>query len=59
MTVTVTKSVSSSGGTSWVRLSGTIQEVLDELAKQSASALNTPYYYDDGSNAKALICRQE
>jgi hypothetical protein len=58
MTVTKTASASTAGGTSWIRLSGTIQEVLDALSSEMMSALNCAYWYDDGTDAKALVCRQ-
>ena len=57
MAVITTKSTS--GGTSWVHLAGTIQEVLDALTSENVSANNVPYWYDDGANARALFCRQE
>ncbi len=59
MTVTRTPSNNSTGGTNWIRLSGTIQEVLDTLSAENASAINVPYWFDDGTDAKALMCRQE
>ena len=58
MTVTKTPSVSSTGQTNWIRISGTIQEVLDALSAESMSALNVPYYTDDGTDAVAVVCRQ-
>jgi hypothetical protein len=57
MTVTITTSTVE--GTAWIHLTGTIQEVLDELANQSASALNVSYWTDNGSTASAVMCRQE
>lgn len=59
MTVTKTPSAATVPGTQWLYLSGTIQEVLDELSSQSASALNMAYWSDDGTDAKALFCKQE
>ena len=58
MTVTKTPSSSSGSGTQWVHLAGTIQEVLDALSSEMASALNVVYYTDDGSDATAVFCRQ-
>jgi len=54
----VTKTTSSGGGTAWIRLSGTIQEVLNALAKENASAINVVYWSDDGTDAVAVFCRQ-
>jgi len=54
----VTKIKNTTGGTAWIRLSGTIQEVLDALAEENASALNVVYWSDDGTNAKAVFCRE-
>ena len=55
----VTTTTSAAGGTTWIHLSGTIQEVLDALAVQNASALNVSYWTDDGADATAVMCRQE
>lgn len=55
----VTTTPSTSAGTSWIRLSGTILEVLNALAAQNASALNVSYWSDDGADAVAVMCRQE
>ena len=57
--MTVTKTSSDAGIPVWVHLAGTIQEVLDALASERASALNVPYWSDDGTDAKAIFCRQE
>lgn len=57
--MTVSKTIASSKGITWIHLSGTISEVLTALAQENASALNVPYYSDDGSNAKAVMCRNE
>jgi len=58
MTVTKTASASTAGGTQWIHLAGTIQEVLNALSDEMASAGNVIYYTDDGTNAKAIFCRQ-
>lgn len=55
----VTRTTSSSSGVSWIHYAGTIQEVLDALSADSMSALNTPYWSDDGTDAKAIACKQE
>lgn len=57
--MTVTKTASTTEGTNWVRLSGTIQEVLDALGIENASAFNVVYWTDDATDAKAVFCRQE
>ena len=53
------KTPSTTGIPAWVHLAGTIQEVLDALTSEGASALNVPYWSDDGSDAKAIFCRQQ
>lgn len=53
------KTSSTQGIPVWVHLAGTIQQVLDALAEEKASALNVPYWSDDGSDAKAIFCRQQ
>jgi len=58
MTVTVTVAATSAGQPVWLRLSGTIQEVLDEAAGQNLSAGSCVYWSDDGTDAKAVYCRQ-
>jgi len=59
MAVSKTAAQSTSGGTSWIHLAGTIQEVLNALSSENASALNVVYWSDDGTDAKAVLCRQE
>ena len=61
MTVAITQKVASSGtgGATWVRISGTIAEVLQELANQGFTARYVKYYSDDGTDAKAVACRRE
>ena len=52
MTVSVTQNGK------FIRMSGTIAEVLQEIIDQKiASASQIAYYEDDGTNAKALIGR--
>lgn len=55
----LTETKAASNGTVWVHLAGTINEVLTGLAAAGLSALNVPYWSDDGSDAKAVYCRQE
>ncbi len=57
MTVVVTASGSTAGNPPWIYLTGTIQEVIDELQNQNVSAGNVVYYVDDATDAKALFCR--
>jgi hypothetical protein len=57
--MTLTETVSSSNGSSWVHLDGTIAEVLGGLAAANVSATNVPYWSDDGTDAKAIYCRQK
>jgi len=55
----VTASASTAGNPPWIRLSGTIQEVLDELQNQNVSADQVVYYSDDGTDAKCVFCRMK
>ena len=57
MTVVVTPSASTAGRPPWIHLAGTIQEVIDELQNQNVTADQIVYYYDGGTNAKAVFCR--
>jgi hypothetical protein len=41
----------------WMRTHGSIQEVLDDLSAQSMFAQNIVYWYDDGTDAKAVACK--
>jgi len=44
-------------GTTWVYLTGTIAEVMQELADENITASKLKFYSDDASNAKALYCK--
>jgi len=46
-------------GTVWVRLAGTIAEVLQELADKSINASRVVWYLDGGTNATATYCKQQ
>lgn len=46
-------------GTAWVRISGTIAEVLQEIGDKSMNASRCVYYNDGGTNAVAVYCKQE
>lgn len=46
-------------GTAWVRLSGTIAEVLQELGDKSVNASRCVYYSDDNTDAVAIYCKQQ
>lgn len=46
-------------GTAWVRLSGTIAEVLQELGDKSINASRLVHYEDDGTDAVAVYCKQQ
>ena len=46
-------------GTAWVRLAGTIAEVLQELGDKSINASKVVWYLDGGTNATALYCKQQ
>lgn len=45
-------------GTVWVHLSGTIAEVLQELADKGINAVRTVWYVDDATDARAVYCKQ-
>ena len=47
-----------SGGTVYVRLNGTIAEVLQDLGNKGINASRVIYYTDDATNAVAVYCRQ-
>lgn len=57
MGVSITASASTAGNPPWIHLAGTIQEVIDELQNQNVSADQVVYYYDGGTNGKAVFCR--
>ena len=57
MTVTVTTSASTAGNPPWIHLSGTVQEVLDELQNQNASAEKVVEYVTNPTNAVATFSR--
>ncbi len=59
MPVVVTASASTAGNPPWIYLTGTIQEVIDELQNQNVSAGQIAWYIDDATDAKALFCRME
>ncbi|GAG57082.1 unnamed protein product [marine sediment metagenome] len=46
-------------GTSWMYITGTIASCLDTIAAESASAMTVPFWSDDATDAKVLICRQQ
>jgi len=45
-------------GTALVRISGTIAEVLQELADKGINATRVMWYLDDDVNAEATYCKQ-
>ncbi len=46
-------------GTVWVRISGTIEEVLQDLADKNINAGRVVWYLDGGTNATATYCKQQ
>ena len=58
MTVTETQ-YGGTNGTVWVRLAGTIAEVLQELADKGINASKNVWYLDGGTNATAVYCKQQ
>ena len=57
MALVITTSSSTAGNPPWLHLAGTIQQVLDELQNQNVSAGHVSYWSDDGTDAKAVLCR--
>ncbi len=57
MTVVIAKSASTAGNPPWIRLSGTIQEVLDELQNQNISSDKVVSWADGGTDAVAVCSR--
>ena len=57
MTVTITASASTAGNPPWIRLNGTIQEVLDELQNQNVSSEKVRFWTDDNTDAVATFSR--
>jgi len=47
------------GGTALVRISGTIAQVLQELADKSINASRVLWYLDDDTDAEAVYCKQK
>ena len=57
--MTVTKvQYGGEGGTAWVRLAGTIAEVLQELGDRGINASKIVWYLDGGTTATAVYCKQ-
>ena len=46
-------------GTALVRISGTIAEVLQDLANKSINASRLIWYLDDNTDAEAVYCKQK
>jgi hypothetical protein len=44
-------------GSAWVHLSGTIAEVLQELADKGINAAKLVWYTDDATDARAVYCK--
>ena len=59
MTVTTTVKVNAETGLAWVYMTGTIAEVIQEIADQKFTARHLRYYSDNATTAKALACRRE
>ena len=57
MVLVVTPSASTSGRCPVIHLAGTIQEVIDELQNQNATAKRLIFFLVDGANARASFCR--
>jgi len=46
-------------GTAWVRISGTIAEILQELGDKGINASKVVYYEDDDTDGSAVYCKQQ
>jgi len=46
-------------GTVFVRISGTIAQVLQELADKGINASRVVWYLDDNTDAEATYCKQQ
>jgi len=47
------------GGSEWEHIRGSIQEVLNTLSNKNIKASQLVYWYDDGYNAVATICKRK
>ena len=59
MALVKVKSTGNRNSTSWIYITGSIASCVDEISKESVSAMNVPFWSDDATNAKVLICRQQ
>ena len=59
MTVSTTIHSGGANGTVFIYVSGTIAEVVAELANRCINAGRVIWYSDDSTNAKALYCKQQ
>jgi len=50
-------SASTAGNCPVIHLAGTIQQVIDELQNQNATAKRVIFFLVDGANARAAFCR--
>ncbi len=50
-------SASTAGNCPVIQLTGTIQEVIDELQNQNVSAKQVIFFLVSGANARAAFCR--
>jgi len=57
MALVITKSASTAGNPPWIRLAGTIQEVLDELQNQNINSDKRVFWTDDDTDAVAVFSR--
>ena len=57
MALVITASASTAGNPPWIRIAGTIQQVLDELQNQNVSAEKVISWTDGGTDAVAVFGR--
>jgi len=59
MTEVITPSASTAGNPPWIHLSGSLQEVLDELQNQNVKAGQVVWFTYSDSTAQAVFCRMQ
>ena len=57
MVLVVTPSASTAGRCPVIHITGTIQEVIDELQNQNVKAGNVIFWTDNGTVARTSFCR--
>ena len=58
MALVKVRGTAGTNGTQWMYITGTIGSCLDAISTESAGATNVPFWSDDATDAKVLLCRQ-